>query len=154
MRTKGTMWGKAQSSLEDAVESYSLAAETTDGVLGLGYLGKTYAELGRVDDARAILARMDRESESRYISPLDWALVHSGFGEFDGDFRAPRRGLRAACERPCAPQAPPLAGGGEVGFPLRGPRAPPWPPPLTSGSSFPRPRESKMRCLGPTAGDG
>jgi TolB-like protein/DNA-binding winged helix-turn-helix (wHTH) protein/Flp pilus assembly protein TadD len=60
----------------DAIAAYGKAG-------ALGDLGHAYAASGRKAEARKILSELDEESEHRYISPFDRALVHLGLGEND-----------------------------------------------------------------------
>jgi tetratricopeptide (TPR) repeat protein len=71
------MYDQGLSELERAV---SLAPEDT---ALLGQLGQAYAMVGRHDDARAMLQRMQVISEYRYVSPYHKAYVYTGLGEDD-----------------------------------------------------------------------
>ena len=46
-----------------------------------GHLGYCYATEGRIEDARNLLAEMDRQSEERYIPAASRAPIHIGLGE-------------------------------------------------------------------------
>ncbi len=51
-----------------------------------GFLGWTYARAGKHDDARAVLAELDKLARKGYVSPACAALVHVGLGENDRAF--------------------------------------------------------------------
>jgi serine/threonine protein kinase/tetratricopeptide (TPR) repeat protein len=50
-------------------------------VLWAAFIGYAYARAGRVDDARAIAARLEAESAARYVSPYHVAMIHAGLGD-------------------------------------------------------------------------
>lgn len=79
-------WQLGQGHLEKAADAYSQVELVREGRYTLGYLGLTYGLLGREDDAKEILRRMDEYEEERYVSPLDRAFVHSGLGNNDEAF--------------------------------------------------------------------
>jgi tetratricopeptide (TPR) repeat protein len=78
----------AQGRLEEAGEAFHHVVEMTNGVVGLGYLGLTHAAAGRPDEARAVLARLEELTKQRFVSPLDFALVHAGLGDVEATFTA------------------------------------------------------------------
>jgi hypothetical protein len=53
----------------------------------LGYLSLTLAKLGRVDEARAVLAELAERRKSGYVTPMSFAVSHVGLGEIDDAFR-------------------------------------------------------------------
>ena len=53
----------------------------------LGALGLAYGLAGRREDAFKILAEMERQSRSRYVSPSYLAMVYTGLGRRDEAFR-------------------------------------------------------------------
>jgi eukaryotic-like serine/threonine-protein kinase len=69
--------------LEESIEAFDVVVSKTDGGVGLGYKGLVCAMAGRADDARAVLDRLERLSLSRYVSPLEFALVYAGLGRVD-----------------------------------------------------------------------
>lgn len=79
-------WHLLEGNLQQAVEAYSKAEVLRDGRYTLGYLGLCYAMMGRENDARHTLTRMDEYETERFISPLDKALVYAGLGENDNAF--------------------------------------------------------------------
>ena len=76
----------AEGHFEDAVQSLRAAVEASGGRIGVGYLGQAFGLAGRVDEARAVLARLHDDARKQYTSPLDFALVHAGLGESDQVF--------------------------------------------------------------------
>ena len=68
-------------------EAVTCAEETArlsgGGVSSLGFLGHVYAMAGRAADAREVLEKLMRLSETRYVSQYDIALTHLGLGEPD-----------------------------------------------------------------------
>jgi len=70
--------------LDQAIASFrtaiSLSPFTTTMTATLGH---ALARSGDATGARAILADLERDANSRYVSPLDRALVHTGLGEND-----------------------------------------------------------------------
>jgi serine/threonine-protein kinase len=71
----------------DSAGAVAAAEETArlagHGVSSLGLLGQAYAAAGRTTDARTVLDRLLRLSESRYVSQYDLALIHLGLGDPD-----------------------------------------------------------------------
>jgi adenylate cyclase len=57
----------------DAIAVYSKAG-------ALASLGHAYAASGRKDEARKILRELDQQSDHRYVSPFDRALIYAGLG--------------------------------------------------------------------------
>jgi Flp pilus assembly protein TadD len=49
----------------------------------LAQLGEAYATVGRSDEARAILRRLETLSTQRVVSPYTFAYVHTGLGEHE-----------------------------------------------------------------------
>ena len=49
----------------------------------LGQLGEAYGLTGRVDEARAVLARLQQMSGHRYVAPYHMAYVYTGLGEHE-----------------------------------------------------------------------
>jgi len=73
----------AEGHFEDAVQSLRAAVDASGGRIGVGYLGQAFGVAGRVDEARAVLTRLEDDARTQYTSPLDFALVHAGLGESD-----------------------------------------------------------------------
>ena len=78
----------AKRQLDEARAAFQTVVDMTNGVVGLGYLGLTYGAAGRLDDARAVLARLESLTTERFVSPLDIALVTAGLGDVDRTFAA------------------------------------------------------------------
>ena len=79
-------WHLIQGQYADAVTAYAEADSLSDGYFTLGYLGLAYGLMGRKEDARDILSRLDANQAQRYVSPLDRAFVYAGLGERDAAF--------------------------------------------------------------------
>lgn len=79
-------WHLAQQQYEPAVQAYAEAEALSDGLYMQGYLGMSQALLGQPDEARKILQRLDDRAQTRYVSPLDRALIHAGLSEVDEAF--------------------------------------------------------------------
>jgi serine/threonine protein kinase/tetratricopeptide (TPR) repeat protein len=76
---------------DEAIDAFSTVVEKTDGGVGLGFLGLTYAAAQRTGEARAVIERLDRLAKTRYVSPLDYAMVHAGLGNVDAALDALER---------------------------------------------------------------
>jgi eukaryotic-like serine/threonine-protein kinase len=72
----------------DALASFSQAVKISGGArsVDLAGMGYTYARLGELEKAREILSDLLRQSDQRFISPDDIALVYAALGEFDSAF--------------------------------------------------------------------
>jgi serine/threonine protein kinase/tetratricopeptide (TPR) repeat protein len=68
---------------DEAVAAFDTVVQKTNGGVGLGYKGLACAEAGRIDEAQAVLARLETLRETRYVSPLEFALVYAGVGRLD-----------------------------------------------------------------------
>ncbi len=75
----------------ESVEAFDNVATMTDGGVGLGYKGLVLGITGRTDEAHAVRARLDQLAATRYVSPLDYALVHAGLGDLDETMAALQR---------------------------------------------------------------
>ena len=73
-------------SFNEAIPHLERAAELSDAPFGLGELGLAYARSGRVDEAHALVERLNELAESRYVPPLEWASVYAGLGDLDNSF--------------------------------------------------------------------
>jgi tetratricopeptide (TPR) repeat protein len=69
--------------LDESIEAFDTVVQKTDGGVGLGYKGLVCAMAGREDEARAVLVRLESLAESRYVGPLEFALVYAGLGRVD-----------------------------------------------------------------------
>ena len=70
----------------EAIPHYEKAVELADTPYELGFLGHAYAKSGRVDEAHAILQRLEEQAKSRYVAPLARAYVYAGLGDLDRSF--------------------------------------------------------------------
>jgi tetratricopeptide (TPR) repeat protein len=70
----------------EAIPHYEKGIELDDSQFGLGSLGHAYAKSGRVDEAHAVLERLDELANSRYVAPTEKAYVYAGLGDLDRSF--------------------------------------------------------------------
>jgi serine/threonine-protein kinase len=54
-----------------------------DNALYLAQLGQAYGMVGRTDDAREVLRKLEEWSRQRYVSPYHFAYVYTGLGEHE-----------------------------------------------------------------------
>jgi serine/threonine protein kinase/Flp pilus assembly protein TadD len=74
--------------LKEAVEVLEKAVVASkDNPAMLGSLGEAYALAGRRAEAKRLLARLERMSTERYVTPIAPAAVCLGLGDTDGYFR-------------------------------------------------------------------
>ena len=64
--------------------------------LYLAQLGEAYGLVGRTEEARGVLRRLEEMSGERYVSPYHMAYVYTGLGEQDTAIAFLERGLRGA----------------------------------------------------------
>jgi eukaryotic-like serine/threonine-protein kinase len=74
---KGGLHEEGIAELEKAV------ALPTAGTLFLGQLGEGYAAVGREQEARAVLRRLQELSQKQPVEPYHLAYVYTGLGEYD-----------------------------------------------------------------------
>ena len=65
----------------EAIAEYRKSVSLTDDPIPLSLLGHLLGTLGQRDEAAKILARLEAESEHRYIDPYDLAIVYLGLGD-------------------------------------------------------------------------
>ncbi len=70
----------------EAIPHLEKAVELDDTPYGLGNLGHAYAKSGRVDEAHAVLERLEELANPRYVAPLERANVYAGLGDLDRSF--------------------------------------------------------------------
>jgi eukaryotic-like serine/threonine-protein kinase len=71
---------------DEAVAPLGRAVELSGGLNALGMLGFACGLAGRTAEAEGVAARLKSESVSRYVSPLERALVCAGLSDLDGAF--------------------------------------------------------------------
>lgn len=70
----------AMGRFDEAIAAFRSVVQMTNGGVGLGYVGHAYAAAGRNDEAQEVVARLVELSRTRYVSPLEFALVYAGLG--------------------------------------------------------------------------
>ncbi|CAN5904338.1 serine/threonine-protein kinase [soil metagenome] len=73
---------------DEAVSAFDIVVQKTNGGVGLGYKGLACAAAGRDDDARDVLTLLETLRGTRYVSPLEFALVYAGLGRLDDTLAA------------------------------------------------------------------
>ena len=53
----------------------------------LAWLGEVYAKAGMREKAREVIDNLETLSKRRYVSALDFALVHAGLNQYEEAFR-------------------------------------------------------------------
>ena len=81
------------SAFEDAVGAYQRALELSDELIGIGELGHVYGAMGRTEDALEMLRELEEQATTRYVSPIEFAIIHAGLGETDLAFEWIERSL-------------------------------------------------------------
>ena len=71
------MQGEGLAAMEKAISL------SPDNALYLAQLGQAYGMVGRTDQARESLRRLEEWARQRYISPYHFAYVHTGLGEHE-----------------------------------------------------------------------
>jgi serine/threonine-protein kinase len=72
--------GKPDQGIAAMEKAVSLSPDST---LYLAQLGQAFARVGRIEDARNVLHRLEELQRQRYVSPYHMAYVHTGLGEHD-----------------------------------------------------------------------
>jgi TolB-like protein/DNA-binding winged helix-turn-helix (wHTH) protein len=72
--------------LGNAIAALTKGLVLNEGPLLRGYLGYVYAQAGHKEKALAILNELIALSRQRFVSPVDYALIHAGFGDADSTF--------------------------------------------------------------------
>lgn len=86
-----------QGRYDEAIEIFQNLPEGPFLVTKLGALGEAYAYAGDSAGARDALEKLDRLSETVYVSPRGAAYIHAGLGEWDRAFQI----LNQACDDHC-----------------------------------------------------
>src|SRR4051812_46760365 len=68
---------------DEAIEAYRTVVRMTDGGVGLGYEAVALARAERIEETNAVLARLTALGATRYVSPLEYALVYAALGRID-----------------------------------------------------------------------
>ena len=68
---------------QQAIEEFQKAINLSVGNYGVGALGHIYAALGRKDEARNAIKKLDQRSRLSYVSPYEKAVIYAGLGEKD-----------------------------------------------------------------------
>jgi tetratricopeptide (TPR) repeat protein len=77
-----------QQHADRAIEEYETAVRLSSNRLALGLLGLAAGASGRTARAREVLEILGAAAKERFISPMEFALVHAGLGEVDAAFAA------------------------------------------------------------------
>jgi DNA-binding winged helix-turn-helix (wHTH) protein len=77
----------SQGRLSEAVEEFQKGNLLEENTVGLGYLGRLYAMIGKRSEALRILDRLNELSMRDYISPYRRALIYADLGEMDKAFQ-------------------------------------------------------------------
>jgi serine/threonine-protein kinase len=72
--------GQVAEGLAHLEETVRLAPGNT---MFLAQLGQAYGECGRLEEARAVLGRLEELGKTRYVSPYHLAYIYTGLGEGD-----------------------------------------------------------------------
>jgi tetratricopeptide (TPR) repeat protein len=65
----------------------------------LAMLGFAYGLAGKTRAAREVLHRMEELARRCYVSPYDWAVLHTGLGEHEEALRCLRQALKERSPR-------------------------------------------------------
>jgi tetratricopeptide (TPR) repeat protein len=77
--------GKSEAGIASLESAVNLSGEASSQLAALGWaLGRT----GRASEAREIIRRLNSLSQTRYVAPLDLAMVEIGLGDADAAFRS------------------------------------------------------------------
>jgi TolB-like protein/Tfp pilus assembly protein PilF len=79
-RSMGQVW-QLKGQLNGAIAQYRKAVELNDDPYVLALLGQAYARAGHREEAQKILARLNEEAKSRYVSAYSFALMYLALGD-------------------------------------------------------------------------
>ncbi|HKO00606.1 MAG TPA: tetratricopeptide repeat protein, partial [Thermoanaerobaculia bacterium] len=71
----------------EAIDTFQRALEVDRVPILMAMLGHTHAIAGHRTQAEEVLTALEYESQSRYISPYDLAVIHAGLGEKEAALR-------------------------------------------------------------------
>lgn len=78
---------EAEGKFPEAIAEFKLAVKLSPGNLSyLGILGRGYAVAGNRREARRTIAKLKELSKTRYVEPLQFALIYAALGEKDQAF--------------------------------------------------------------------
>ena len=84
---------------ERALECLRKAVSLSPSSLFRALLGHVYGRAGRTEEARRLLEELHAMAAQRYVSPVDFAIVHAGLGEADATFASLERAYRERVTR-------------------------------------------------------
>ncbi|HTL97817.1 MAG TPA: tetratricopeptide repeat protein, partial [Holophagaceae bacterium] len=84
--------------MEEAIASFEKGLAIAEMPDALAMLGHAFARAGRAEDARGVLARLDRLASSRYVNDYGRALIHLALGERELALDRLERAVEARCE--------------------------------------------------------
>ena len=76
----GQAW-QLKGQLNEAIAEYLKAVELNDDPFVLAWLGQAYARAGQREEAQKILARLNEEAKSRYVSAYSFAVMYLALGD-------------------------------------------------------------------------
>ena len=83
----GLIYGQMGKHAEAIAEAERAMELTGNAVQNVAFLGCAYALAGRDEQARQILAELDRRSQMSYVPPYLFGIIYTGLGEKDEAFR-------------------------------------------------------------------
>jgi TolB-like protein len=78
---------------EEAIGAYQSALDLSKKLIGIGELGHIYGAMGRTEEALGMLRELEGQAKTRYVSPIEFAIIHAGLGENDAAFEWIERAL-------------------------------------------------------------
>ena len=72
----------------EAIEAFKKGHELGSPRNTLGFLGYAYAQSGRQDEARDVVARLEQGVAEGSVTPLDLAYAYAGLGDTDAAMRS------------------------------------------------------------------
>ena len=82
-----------------AIESLSRGLAMSDGTVLRGALGYVYGLAGQKNKALGLLSEIEKISKQRYVTPVDFAVVHAGLGDADATFHWMETAFRTRATR-------------------------------------------------------
>ena len=84
--------------LEEAIASFEKGLAITETPDGLAMLGHALGQAGRAEEAREILAKLERMGAGRYVNDYGRALIHLALGEREAALTALEAAVAGRCE--------------------------------------------------------